>query len=137
LLFKPININKFRRFLDDEYERTKTIIEDYNYEDGFVVVVYKLDTSFIKDFDLIKEGKYSKTSLPFQALFPKVVTLIKNGSSREEISLQYRIFNKTQDLVQYWEDKFGIEFDNKQEIWDGFREEDEILDIDKIKLHGK
>ena len=46
LLFKPDNLDKFREFLDGEYERTKSIIEDYDYEDGFVVVVYQLNERF-------------------------------------------------------------------------------------------
>jgi len=32
ILFKPENLDKFREFLDDEYERTKNIIEDYDYK---------------------------------------------------------------------------------------------------------
>ena len=66
LLFKPENLDKFREFLDNEYERTKAVIEDYDYEDGYVVVVYQLNKEYIKDFQLIREGKYSKTSPSFQ-----------------------------------------------------------------------
>ena len=43
LLFKPENLDKFRNFLDNEYERTKSIIDDYDYEDGYVVVVYEIN----------------------------------------------------------------------------------------------
>jgi hypothetical protein len=39
--FKPDNLEKFKEILEGEYERTKDIIEDYDYADGFVVVVYK------------------------------------------------------------------------------------------------
>ncbi len=35
LLFKPTDLDKFRSFLDKEYERTKSIIDDYDYEDGY------------------------------------------------------------------------------------------------------
>jgi hypothetical protein len=63
LLFRPENLDKFREFLDNEYERTKTIIEDYDYEDGFVVVVYKLDDKFKEDFDLIRQIKGSLNDL--------------------------------------------------------------------------
>jgi len=137
LLFKPSNISKFRKFLDQEYERDKLVIDDYNYDGGFVVIVYKLDMNFEEDFNLVKESKYSKTSLPFQNLFPKIVKLMKNGLHRDEISLQYRIFNKTPDLIQYQEEKFGVTFEKGQEIWDGFREEDETLDLNKIKEYAK
>ena len=32
LLFLPKDIEQFREFLDDEYERTESVIEDYDYD---------------------------------------------------------------------------------------------------------
>ena len=138
LLFKPDNLDKFREFLDDEYERTKTIIEDYDYENGYVVVVYQLNDKYKRDFNLIKQGKYSKTSEEFQKVFPKVIKLIKNGLSRDELSLQYRIFNRADDLIEFWEEKLGINFKvtigDDFEVWSGWDEQNEILNLNKIKL---
>lgn len=133
LLFKPKDLYKFKNFLDSEYERTKSIIDDYDYEDGFVVVVYVLNQRLEKDFELIKQGKYSKTSPKFQEIFPKIVKLRRGGLYRDEVSLQYRIFNKTEDLRQFWEDKLDVEFDDSMEVWEGFQEETETLNLDKIK----
>ena len=133
LLFKPSNLDKFREFLDGEYERTKSVIDDYDYEDGYIVVVYKLNPKFNKDYRLIKEGLYSRTSMEFQLLFPKIIKIVKNGLHRDEISLQYRVFNKTEDMVVFWEEKLGVIFDHDQEVWHGYEEENEILNIKKIK----
>jgi hypothetical protein len=133
LLFQPSNLDKFREFLDGEAERTKQIIDDYDYEDGFVVVVYILDKKWKKDFALIREGLYSQTSKEFQDVFPKVIKIIKNGLHRDEISLQFRIFNKTEDLRSYWEDRLDMQFTEDMEVWNGFDIEDEVLDLDKIK----
>lgn len=133
LLFQPKDLDKFREFLDSEYERTKAIIDDYDYQEGFVVVVYQLDNKFKKDFGLIKEGLYSRTSKEFQALFPKIIKIKKNGLQKDEISLQYRVFNRTEDLIKFWEDKLGVEFDDDQEVWHAFILEDEILNIEKLK----
>lgn len=135
LLFKPENLDKFRNFLDNEYERTKSIIDDYDYEDGYVVVVYEINPRLKGDVELVKRGKYSQTSPAFQGIFPKVVQIKKNGLRRDEISLQYRVFNKTEDLVKFWEDKLGVELPSDVEVWHGFFEENEILDLDKIKEH--
>ena len=135
ILFRPENLDKFRDFLDEEYERTKSIIDDYDYEDGFVVVVYVLNVRLTDDISLIKQGKYSQTSKKFQGIFPKVVQIKKHGLRRDEISLQYRVFNKTEDLVKFWEDKLGIELPSDVEVWHGFFEENEVLDLDKIKEH--
>ena len=137
LLFKPENLDKFREFLDSEYERTKSIIEDYDYDDGYVVVVYKLDKKFNSDFKLIKQGKYSKTSKDFQKTFPKIIKITRNGLHKDEISLQYRIFNKSDDLKEFWEEKLGIDFDsivgNDFEVWNGWEENNEILQLNKLK----
>ena len=133
LLFKPENLDRFRTFLDNEYERTKNIIDDYDYENGYVVIVYKIDDKFKKDVELIKEGKYSKTSKVFQEMFPKTIKIQRNGLSRDEISLQYRVFNKTPDLIEFWEKKLNVTFDDAQELWEMFVKEEEILNIDKIK----
>ena len=110
LLFRPKDLDKFRTFLDSEYERTKSLVDDYDYENGFIVVVYQLDPLFKPDFNLIREGKYSKTSPSFQSLFPKITKIMKNGLHRDEVSLQYRVFNKTQDMIKFWEDKFDVTF---------------------------
>lgn len=133
LLFNPLEIDKFRDFLNNEYDKTKQLIDDYDYEKGFVVVVYQLDKKYNKDFDLIKKGKYSKTSNEFQAMFPKVIKILKGNLHKDEISLQYRIFNRTEDLIKYWEDKLGVVFGENQEVWDGFHEEKEILNVNSIK----
>ena len=133
LLFKPSDLHKFRSFLDEEYERTKSVIDDYDYEGGYVVVVYKLNEKFNKDYDLIKQGKYSKTSRSFQLLFSKSVKVVKGGFTREEISLQYRVFNKTEDMISFWEDKLGVTFDHDQEVWHAYEEKNEIFNINKLK----
>jgi len=136
LLFLPKNIDKFRVFLADEYERTKSLIEDYDYENGYVVVIYKLDPKLKPDFELIKQGKYSKTSTVFKDLFPKKV-IVPNGLNlkREEFSLQYKIFNKTQDMIDFWENKFGMVFTKEMEVWEGFNFAKETLTADKLKQH--
>lgn len=133
IVFKPENVEKFRDFLQDEYDRTVSIIEDYDYEDGIVVVVYQLNKEFYKDVELIKQGKYSKTSKMFQEIFPRIIKIRREGLHRDEISLQYRIFNKTADLREYWENKIGVAFDDTMEVWTGWNEENESFDITKLK----
>ena len=137
LLFRPKNIDRFREFLDSEYERTKNIIDDYDHPHGFVVVVYKLDPRFKKDFDLIRDSKYSKTSPEFQAIFPKVVKIQINGLSRDELTLQVRIFKKTDDLRKFWEEQFNVSLTENVEYWEGYNEEREILTEKKMNIYLK
>lgn len=138
LLFKPSNIDRFNKFIEGEYNRTKQIIDDYDYEGGYIVAVYQLNHKYEKDFDLIKQGKYSTTSKEFQKIFPKIKKIVDSlGLRKDQLSIQYRIFNKTNDLVEFWENKFGITFTSDMEVWNRFNEEDEILDINKIKEYVK
>lgn len=134
LLFKPKDLYRFRNFVEREYERLSSLADDYDYENGYVVLVYELNPNFKIDFALVKEGKYSKTSPAFQALFAKVVHItLSNGLRRDELSLQYRIFNKTKDLTEFWENEFNVNFSEEQEVWEGFSEENETLTLNKIK----
>ena len=133
LLFKPNNLNEFREFLDKEYERTKDVMDDYDYEDGFVIVVYSLNNKWKKDFLLIREGLYSKTSEEFQKQFPAKIKIVRDHLERNETSLQHRIFRKTADLKEYWEDKLDVVFTDDMEVWEGFAMENETLNLDKLK----
>lgn len=132
LLFKPSDMDLFMDFLERERE-LRNVVEDYDYEGGYVVIVYMLPSKFYKDYELIRQGLYSKTSKAFQEVFPKVIKIVKNGKHRDEISIQYRVFNRTQDLIDFWESKLGVRFSPDQEVWEGFHLEKETLNIDKIK----
>ena len=133
LLFKPENLDKFREFLDKEHERTKDVLDDYDYEDGFVVVVYALNKKWSKDFGLIKEGLYSQTSKEFQKLFPRTIALQKGKVIKDEITLQHRVFNKAPDLRSYWEQKIDMSFTEDMEVWNGFDIINETLNLEKLK----
>lgn len=133
LLFKPENIEKFREFLEKEYENNHMLIDDYDYEDGFVVLVYKLNQKYANDYDLVMKGKYSQTSEKFKNLFPKVIKIMKGGLHKDELSLQVRIFKKSEDLRQYWESKIDINFSDDMEVWEGFHTENETLNLEKVK----
>ena len=123
----------FNYFLDNEYDRTEAIVEDYDLDGGYVVLVYKLNEQYNEDWNLVKQGKYSKTSKEFQNLFPKVKKVIVNGRYKDELSLQVRIFNKDPQLKEYWEELLNVPFKDDMEFWDKFDEEKETLNIDKIK----
>jgi len=135
LLFKPKSLREFKNFLDEEYERTTNVIDDYDYEGGFVVVVYKLNPKFIDDIDLIKKGLYSKTSKKFQQEFPKIIKILTGNGIKEETSLQFRVFNKTKDMKVYWEEKLDVNFTEDQEVWHAFDEERETLTLKTLEEH--
>jgi hypothetical protein len=133
MLFKPADVEKFREFLGGEYDRTKDIIEDYDYPGGYVVVIYKLNPKLKDDYKLITEGKYSKVSQEYKKLFPSVIPIEKGGVTVSEHSLQYRVFNKTKDLITFWETKLAVILDPGQELWEMYEKDTEFLDINNLK----
>jgi len=132
LLFKPLNIHKFRNFVEKQYEMCDFIIDDYDYPEGYVVLVYSLDPGFKKDFDLIREGKYSDTSFEFQNRFPKDVLVNTGHNTTKERSLQFKIFKKSKSLSNYWEELIGKPLTECQEVWAGYDEQKETLKILKL-----
>lgn len=140
LLFRPSNKYKFKLFLEAEYKRTSSLRAHYILAQGLIVLAYKLDPKYMDDYKIVRTGKYSKTSKKFQVEFSKTVQIIVNGKIREELSLQYRVFNKTEDLTSFWEKKFDVIFEEDQEIWYGYFEENETLNqeiINKILVEQK
>jgi|SRR6478609_3608934 len=133
LLFKPNRMEMFNQFLNEEYARTKNLIDDYDHEGGFVVLVYSLNSRYKHDFDLIRMGRYSETSQEFQDQFEKVTKIVKGSSIKEETTLQWRIFNKSEDLKKYWEDRIAVHLKDDSEVWGGWQDEKETLDIERIK----
>lgn len=133
LLFNPKDLNLFREFLNFQYEN-HSILDDYDYEKGYIVLVYSLNSELRKDFNLIKNSKYSKVSQEFKDLFPlKIINFSKKGKPSQE-SIQHMIFNRDIRLINFWEKEFDTNIISIQnlESWPQFDEQKEVLDIEKI-----
>lgn len=135
LAFRPANETGFQQFLNSEIRRTNSLIRHYSYPCGLKMLVYKLDPKYALDFELVKQGKYSKTSKSFQGLFPKFVK-VKSlfGVEEEKISLQYRVFNKTNDVRRFWETRLGVDFSEDQELWPIMSMEKETFHVSRYSL---
>lgn len=139
MLFKPPNVVMFDDWLDDEKIRTPNLVEDYDYEDGYVVVIYILDKRFASDYQKFLEGKYSKFSMEFKSRFSKTVKLSDHmGRGRDEVTWQWRIFKKDPSIREHWEQELGIPFTEDMEVWsspdtDFIKGNKEMLDIHRIK----
>lgn len=134
LLFRPEDIESFQLFLEKEYKRTPLLVEDYDYEGGYVISVYKFPSEFIEEYNLFLQGKYSKFGEAYIGLFPKKVSIIKNGKSiGSEFSLSYHIFTRSSIIKKYWEKKIGEEIPDDMELWSAPDIEKETLDINQFK----
>lgn len=130
LLFKPEDIPAFQKFLEEEYRKPSLILEDYDYRGGYTVVVYKVDEEFLPEYQLFLQGKYSKFSPKYIAAFPKEipVDLLHRGRTMRK-SLHYHIFNRTQQMKNYWERKIGEKIPEDMELWSSPDMDKEVLDV--------
>lgn len=132
LLFQPEDIDLFREFVQKEYDLNKFIIEDYDYENNYVVLVYQLNPELKEDIELIKQSKYSKVSQQFKDLFPKKLINYKDPDRKKTISIQHWVFDKKRNLLDFWERQFNTTLNEESELWPEFSLKKEILDIEKI-----
>jgi hypothetical protein len=127
VLFHPTNIAWFNTFIMNEEERGAIILDEFDYPTGEIILVYRLPAAFDKDYKILLEGKYSKVSDKFKALFGKSVK--KEG--KDLLSLQWLIFNKHKYLKSYWEQEFNTIFTPEQEYWGLYDIERETFKLEK------
>src|SRR5690349_19446244 len=51
VLFKPKDLLEFEKFVQDEKE-TGLLVEDYDYPDGYVVLLYRFPAEYERDYQL-------------------------------------------------------------------------------------
>jgi hypothetical protein len=128
LLFKPRNFYNFKEFLALEKARTANLLDEYDYEGGFIVLVYGIPPVFLKEMDKFLNGTYSQFSEELKELYPKVVRITdKNGLRKDEMTLTWRIFRRDKNLRKYWEDLLGSPFSDDMEVWS-------LVDLDRETL---
>lgn len=133
LLFKPKYSLSLNDFLDEERDRKARIIEEYDYAGGYTMVVYQYDAKWEEDVKLITQGKFSKTSRGFQNTIEKTRTTQKMGRKVETMSIQHQIFKCVPEIIEYWEDLYGLNIDYKtDQCWE-FYAEREIFNQETFK----
>jgi hypothetical protein len=131
LLFHPSDSVFFTEFLAEERLRGAALVDEYDYEGDYVVLVYEFPGTLSKqDYHLIMKGRYSEVSEELKQRYPKVVKIVDpvSGRRRDEMALQWRIFNKDANLKTYWEELLGTSFDADMEVWSA-------LDLERETLH--
>jgi hypothetical protein len=130
LLFKPENAQVFQKFLENEYKTGSRIVEDYDYEGGYVVVVYKINEKYLPEYQLFLQGKYSEFAKEYIDKFPtEIIVQDQAGMPVLKKSLHYHIFNRTKEIKEYWENKVGEKLPKNMELWSAPDMSKEVLDI--------
>lgn len=116
-----------------ELIKNPNYVEDYDYN-GFVVVVFLYPEKFRMDYDLIKEGKYSKVSSEFKKSFPKEIYFYDSETKRKFLgnSYIYKVINRFAYIADDLAEMLWVEVTPEMEYWKGFELERETLDINKI-----
>jgi len=121
LLFNPPDLEKFEDFLEEERKKKK-IIDEYNYG-RMVMVVFQYPSEFEKDVILIQEGKFSEVSEKLKGTIKKTF-IASTLTKKEELTIQHQIFNKTRQIMDFWGDKFGLNFHKDDEVWPFYSEKE-------------
>ena len=122
LLFRPGKYQEdFNDFVEEERKKG-VVLDEYDYADGWVVVVFRYNEKWQNDILLILKGDYSKVSREYQEQIPD-----KAGKGSETVmSMQHHIFRKSEYVKKFWYDKYGLEFEHNDECWSLYPER-EIL----------
>jgi hypothetical protein len=134
MLFKPEDQELFGLFVRNETNTNKrNLIDDYDYDGRYTVLVYQIPEKFISDYKLFLEGKYSEFSDAAKKMFPEETPVIVRGHREILPSFAYRVFNKEERMRKWIEDLLGVKLDKDAECWTKPNLEFEKLNIDKIK----
>lgn len=142
LLFRPdpkqsIRLNTIIEKFEDEDKEHLVYLDDYDYDGGYTVLVFKFPERFRNDYELFIKGKYSKFSPDFKDTIPerKIAEFVNEFNKPEKLAgktTQWMIINKDPRIKRYVEEKYGIDLDGANEYWHLPIMEKEILNIDKI-----
>lgn len=135
LLFKPSNIMEFNAFLEGQYLKGQ-MIDEYDYEGGYVVVVYKFPEQFEQEYKLFLSGKYSEFRKKYKDLFPIEIHSEDNDGPFTQPSFFFHVFNRTKELEKYWFEKIGVHLSKDSEYWSKPDVIKETLNIDEIEKDG-
>ena len=135
LLFRPSNPVGINKFIEEEYE-IGLLKEDYDYPDGYVVLLYEFPQEYKRDYDLLLQAKYSQTSKEFKDLFPEERSSRVTKNAKGEVvkivqrTFQYMVLHKTSELRENIEDLYKVKLDPEDELYSLFDIEKETLKIE-------
>ena len=130
LLFRPMNITAFNEFVEAERER-KYLIDEYDYPDGWTMLVYKFHEQWQEDIDIIMTGKFSEVSEPYKREIPRKTN---NSQGTLVTTLPHHIFGKSQYLKSFWKKLYDLDLTDLDEHWQFYPERELFNEETKSKL---
>ena len=111
--------------LEKGLEKDKYFKTSYSLFNGaYIMFVFTIGPTFLKDFKQFMDGKYSEFSHPAK---------IRIMRHRKPDSPMPLILDKDKSLRQYWELKLDAELPQKSEVWPIVNKDDELFDKSEFK----
>lgn len=130
LLFRPMNQEEFNEFVEKERER-KYLIDEYDYPDGWIMLVYRFHEQWQEDINTIMTGKFSEVGEPFKREIPRNTSV---GGGNTVMTLPHHIFGKTQYLKSFWKKLYDLDLTDLDEHWHYYPEREIFNEETKNKL---
>ena len=143
-LFKPQDVvqsaalNKMIENLEESTQNMDNplLLEDYDYEGGYVVMVLKLNDIYRNDYELFLKGKYSHFSDTFKDIYPeeRIIDFHPDDAHPGKY-LRWMAIHKDPRLLKWQENKIGVSLQGAEEYWTIPNQEvTELLDIERIRM---
>ena len=113
ILLQPNNVDVLEVLIAQQEADNLNFIGEYDYEGGFIVLVYSIPEHMKEDFEKFKQGKYSQMSKAFQQLHSPTI----NRGNTEEMSFQHMVFSKNEEFREKMSEYLGIQIDKGSELW--------------------
>ena len=111
--------------LEKELEKDQYFKTSYPLFNGtYIMFVFTIGPTFIKDFKQFMDGKYSEFSHPAK------IRVMRHRNSNSPMPL---ILDKDKSLRTYWELKLDAELPQKSEVWPIVKYSDELFDKSEFK----
>ena len=127
LLFRPANLLQFNEFVEEERARGY-LVDEYDYPDGWTMLVYKYESKWEKDVALIMQGKFSQVSPAYKHAIPRLKETKEYGTV---MTMQHHIFDKDDFIKAYIFEKYTLELGKDDEHWQ-FYSDREVFNKDKL-----
>jgi hypothetical protein len=112
------------------------LLEDYDYSENYMVLVFKFPEKFRNDYQLFIEGKYSHLSDAIQATYPeKTVADFYPFTPLEGKSLQWMVCHKDPALKRFLEQKHDLDLSDAPEYYHLIDMDNETLTENTIKKY--
>lgn len=133
---KKLTLEDLKKVVNDLSKLPIQTVFAYELINDYAMVVIDFPEKYIKDYDNLVEGKYSKLSFDFKDTFPMTIDVFNENKQRigKEYTIYYHIFNKTDWLKNFWMERFALmELDDKLELWEKPNSKDLNFNIKNIE----